>query len=83
MANRVLGFTFGGSSRTKRFWEVVLERCRKRLARWKANYLSFGGRITLIKALSNLLIYYLSLFKIPKYCGRDRKDSKSLLEGPR
>lgn len=40
---------------------------QKRLATWKATYLSFGGRIALIKAtLSNLPIYYLSIFKIPK-----------------
>lgn len=56
-----------GSPRTKNFWDPVLERCRKRVAQWKAIYPSFGGRITLIKAtLSNLPIYYLSLFKIPK-----------------
>lgn len=37
------------------------------LPSWKSNNLSFGGRITLIKAtLSNLPTYYLSLFKIPK-----------------
>lgn len=56
-----------GIPEIKNFWVPVLERCRKRLARWKANYLSFGGRITLIKAtLSSLPIYYLSSFKIPE-----------------
>lgn len=51
----------------KLFWEPDLERCRKRLAIWNSNYLSFGGRITLIKAaLNNLPIYYLFLFKIQK-----------------
>lgn len=51
-----------------------MDRCRKRLTRWKANYLPFGGWGTLIKAtLSNLPIYYLSLFKIPKVALSDYK----------
>lgn len=34
---------------------------------WKANYLSFGGRIAFIKvALHNLPIYLLSLLEDPK-----------------
>lgn len=57
----------GGSPQNKDFWEPLLDRCRKKLTQWKANYLSFGGRIALVKAtVSNLLIYFLSLFKIPK-----------------
>lgn len=69
-----LGFPLGGSSRSKAFWDPVLDRCRKRLSRWKAHYFSFGSRITLIKAtLSNLLIHYLSFFKIPKGVGIEIK----------
>ncbi|XP_071719231.1 uncharacterized protein [Rutidosis leptorrhynchoides] len=41
-----------------------IDRFRKRLARWRANMLSIGGRLTLIKAvLGSLGIYYLSIFK--------------------
>ena len=48
----------------KHLWSPVIERLEKKLALWKANYLSLGGRITLIKSvLSNLLIYFLSLYK--------------------
>lgn len=62
-----LGLPLGGASRNKNFWDPVLDRCRERLAWSKASYLSFGGSITLIKAaLSNLPMYYLSLFKIHK-----------------
>lgn len=62
-----LGLPLRGSPRNKSFWESGLERCRKKLSRWKANYLSFGRRITLIKAtLSNLPFHYPFLFKIPK-----------------
>lgn len=33
---------------------------------WKSNYLYLGGRISHIKAtLSNLLVYYMSLFGMP------------------
>lgn len=41
-----LGLPLGGSPWEKEF----RNRCTSRLTRWKANYLYFGGRITLIKA---------------------------------
>lgn len=48
---------------------------------WKGNCLSFGGRITLIKAaLSSLPIYFLSTYKIRR--GKARKsevEQKQLL----
>ena len=50
----------------KHLWSPVMERLEKRLALWKAKYLYLGGRITLIKSvLSNLPLYFLSLFKCP------------------
>ena len=43
------------------------ERMRRRLALWKRQYISKGGRITLIKStLANMPIYQLSLFQMPK-----------------
>lgn len=52
-----LSLPLGGSSKKTKFWNPVSNGCNSR----KANYLSFGGRVTLIKAtLSNLSIYYLS-----------------------
>ncbi|GJZ69623.1 RNA-directed DNA polymerase, eukaryota [Tanacetum coccineum] len=48
-------------------WNEVVNRIRQRLLSWKANSLSVGGRLTLIKLiLGSLPIYYLSLFKAPK-----------------
>lgn len=49
------------------FWEVV-ESSQKRLATLKRDNLSIGGRISLIKAtVTNLPIYFLSIFKIPSW----------------
>lgn len=39
--------TIRSASKELNFWDPVVDRCRKRLTRWKANYLSFGGRTTL------------------------------------
>lgn len=45
----------------------VVRKFKVKLASWKRRHLSFGGRLSLIKSvLSNLLIYYLSLFKKPE-----------------
>ena len=45
----------------------VEERFRKTLELWKRQYISKGGRLTLIKStLSNLPIYTMSLLRIPK-----------------
>lgn len=48
-------------------WEPVIVKFNKRLASWRGKYLSFGGRITLLKSvLSALLVYFLSTFQCPK-----------------
>ena len=62
-----LGLHIGGTSSRVACWDPLLERMNKKLATWKSRLLSIGGRITLIKAsLSNLPIYYMSLYPIPK-----------------
>ncbi|GJZ16707.1 RNA-directed DNA polymerase, eukaryota, reverse transcriptase zinc-binding domain protein [Tanacetum coccineum] len=48
-------------------WKIILDRFDARLSKWKANLLSIGGRLTLIKSvLGSLGIYYLSIFKTPE-----------------
>ena len=48
-------------------WSPLFERFLKRLSSWKANSLSFGGRLTLTKyVLGSLGVYYFSTFKAPK-----------------
>ncbi|GKV36373.1 hypothetical protein SLEP1_g44514 [Rubroshorea leprosula] len=55
-----------GENSRRRMWLPVIENFYKKLASWKAQSLSFGGRLVLLKSvLSSLPLYYLSLFKIP------------------
>lgn len=62
---KYLGLPLGGVPRSLSFWDPVIERIQNKLDSWKRDYISLGGRITLIKAaLSNLPVYYMSLFKI-------------------
>ena len=57
----------GTRQNSVRIWEGIEERFRRRLTAWKRKYISKGGRLTLIKStLSNLPIYLLSLFRLPK-----------------
>jgi hypothetical protein len=44
----------------------VLTRVRNRLSRWNSRFLSFGGRLVLIKSiLTSLSVYAISFFKAP------------------
>ena len=63
---KYLGLPFGANFKDKTIWNPILEKMERNLAGWKRLYLSKGGRVTLIKStLSNLPIYFLSLFPIP------------------
>lgn len=64
---KYLGLPLGASPKLKSTWKPVIEKFKARLPSWKKRYLSFGGRITLIKSVFNSLpIYYMSLFKMPE-----------------
>lgn len=61
-----LGLPIGGSSSRVARWDPLLDRMNRKLATWKSKLLSIGGLLTLIKAsLSNLPIYFMSLYPIP------------------
>ena len=61
-----LGLPVGSSMRKTNSWDPVISKFQLKLAKWKAKSLSFGGRLTLIKAvMTNLPTYYFSLFKAP------------------
>ena len=62
-----LGLPLGAHHKALPMWDGVEERMRRRLALWKRQYMSKGGRITLIKStLASIPIYQLSLFRMPK-----------------
>ncbi|WMV13372.1 hypothetical protein MTR67_006757 [Solanum verrucosum] len=60
------GMPLGENSNSVDVWNDVLEKCEKKLARWKTQYLSLGGRLTLINSvLDSLPTYMITLFPIP------------------
>ncbi|RVX14105.1 putative ribonuclease H protein [Vitis vinifera] len=61
------GMPLGAPFKSSGVWDGIEERFKRRLAMWKRQYISKGGRITLIRStLSNLPIYFMSIFQIPR-----------------
>ncbi|RVW80209.1 putative ribonuclease H protein [Vitis vinifera] len=57
-----LGLPLGAPHKSVAVCDGVKERLRRRLALWKRQYISKGGRLTLIRStLSNMPIYYMSI----------------------
>lgn len=60
----------------------IIERCRKFLTGWRAKILSKGDRLILLSAvLDSLLVYFMSVFPIPKSVLKTLDSSMSLLLG--
>ena len=77
-----LGLPLGAHHKVVSMWDGVEERMRKRLAQWKRQYISKGGRITLIEStLANLPIFNMSLFRMPKVLQIDSKNYKEIFFG--
>ena len=67
LPTKYLGLPLGAPHRAVGVWDSIEERFRYRLSSWKRQYISKGGRLTLIRStLSSLPIYFLSLFRMPK-----------------
>ncbi|RVW88908.1 hypothetical protein CK203_045051 [Vitis vinifera] len=67
LPSRYLGLPLGAPFKSEVVWDCVEERFRKRLAMWKRQYISKGGRLTLIwSTLSSLPVYFMSLFLLPR-----------------
>ena len=61
-----LGIPIGANPRRYGLWDPILRKTESKLSRWKQRHLSYGGRVTLIKAtLTSIPIFYLSFFRIP------------------
>ena len=78
-----LGLPLSASFKSSRVCDVVEERFKKRLSMWMRQYLSKGGRLTLIEStLSSLPIYFMSLLVIlQNVCARCEKIQKDFLWG--
>ncbi|GKD61016.1 putative RNA-directed DNA polymerase, eukaryota, reverse transcriptase zinc-binding domain protein [Tanacetum coccineum] len=62
-----IGLPIDSNMKSIASWKMLVDRFHLRLSTWKANLLSIGGRLTLIKSvLGSLGIYYLSIFKAPE-----------------
>ncbi|RVW65596.1 putative ribonuclease H protein [Vitis vinifera] len=62
-----LGLPLGASHKSVMVWDGMEERMRKRLALWKRQFISKGGRITLIRStLASIPTYLMSLMRMPK-----------------
>ena len=62
-----LGLPLGAPYNSLVAWDGGEERFHKRLPLWKRQYISKGGRLTLIRStLSSLPIYFLSPFLLPR-----------------
>ena len=56
-----LGLPLGASHKSVMVWDGMEERMRKRLALWKRQFISKGGRITLIRStLASMPTYLMS-----------------------
>ncbi|RVW75414.1 putative ribonuclease H protein [Vitis vinifera] len=78
-----LGIPLGANHKSVAVWDGVEERFRKRLALWKRQFISKGGRITLIRStLSSMPIYLMSLLRMPRVVSlRLEKIQKDFLWG--
>ncbi|CAN4097167.1 unnamed protein product [Withania somnifera] len=61
-----LGMPLGTKSKSKKIWDGLVDRCKKRPSRWKAQYFSRGGRLVLINSVLDALpTYLMSIFPLP------------------
>ncbi|XP_049344987.1 uncharacterized protein LOC125809377 [Solanum verrucosum] len=58
-----LGMPLGHNHKELEIWDDIIEKIEKKLANWKAQYISLVGRVTLIK--DSMPTYVMSLFHIP------------------
>ena len=65
-AYHLSGMLLGAKSKALNIWNPVTGKCEKKLTRWKSQYISLGGRVTLINSVLDALpTYMMSIFPIP------------------
>ncbi|WJZ84180.1 hypothetical protein VitviT2T_003796 [Vitis vinifera] len=71
MPSVYLGLPLGARNKSAAVWDGVEEKMRRRLAQWKRQYISKGGRLILIKStMASIPLYQMSLFRMPKLVAR-------------
>ena len=67
-----LGIPLGSNPKPVDIWRPIIDKTKRRLSGWKAKLLSKASKTVLIKSMiNNLPIYYLGLFRMPKYVARE------------
>ncbi|RVW35005.1 putative ribonuclease H protein [Vitis vinifera] len=67
LSSTYMGMPLAAPFKSVAAWDGVEVRFCKRLAMWKKQYISKGGRITLIRStLSNLPIYFMFTLSMPR-----------------
>ncbi|GJX88576.1 RNA-directed DNA polymerase, eukaryota [Tanacetum coccineum] len=63
---KYLGVVVGDHMIRHSAWSTVIQKVQSRLSRWKANTLSVGGRLTLLKSvLGAVPLFTMSIYKVP------------------
>ncbi|MFS7970880.1 hypothetical protein Hanom_Chr09g00826111 [Helianthus anomalus] len=64
---KFLGLTIGANMKRVKNWKPVIDKFNSKLSAWKANCLSFAGRMVLAKVVMGALPnYYFSMYLAPK-----------------
>ncbi|XP_015939159.1 uncharacterized protein LOC107464715 [Arachis duranensis] len=64
---RYLGISLGANPRMVKTWKLTIDKVEEKLSLWKSKVLTKAGKLVHIRSvLNSLLIYYLSLYKMPK-----------------
>ncbi|GKB21476.1 hypothetical protein Tco_0855399 [Tanacetum coccineum] len=79
---RYLGVDVGGLMTRHSAWSSVIQKIQSRLSRWKANTLSVGGRLTLLKSvLGATPLFTMSIYKVPLGVLRDLERIRNSIWG--
>ncbi|XP_020097175.1 uncharacterized protein LOC109716257 [Ananas comosus] len=79
---RYLGLPLHNKQLRKEDWAVVINRVEARIEGWKAKLLSLGGRLTLVNSvLTNLPLFYFSIFRAPKKPGSPNVGTRAAGDG--
>ena len=82
LSTTYLGLPLGSRQTLINVWDGVEEKFRRKLALWKRQYISKGGRLTFIRSMmSNLPIYTMSLFWMPRGVSSRLRKSKVIFCG--